>query len=129
MKILIIDDEAINRMVMAHFFEDRKSEVLTAKDGLEALKILKLETDIDMVLLDLNMPVMDGYALMKHLESEFFDTLNFKLIIISASLESDFYEKAKQIGLTLNRLDFFIGKPVNLDYLNSIIIKFLANGN
>ncbi len=129
MKVLIIDDEAINRMVLAHFFEDRKSEVLTAKDGVEALKILKMEVDIDVVLLDLNMPVMDGYVLMKHLESEFFDKLNFKIVVVSACLESDFYEKAKQIGLSLNRLNFFIGKPVNLDYLFSIVLKLLPNGN
>jgi two-component system chemotaxis sensor kinase CheA len=129
MKILIIDDEAINRMVLSHFFEEKNSAVLLARDGLEALKILKTETDIDMVLLDLNMPVMDGYVLMKHLESEFFDSLNFKLIVISASLESDFYEKAKHIGLTLNRLDFFIGKPVNLDFLYSTIHKLLSNAN
>ena len=129
MKVLIIDDEAINRMVLTHFFEDKKFEVLVARDGLEALKIIKIDTDINIVLLDLNMPVMDGYVFMKHLESEFFNQLNFKLIVISASLESDFYEKSNQIGLTLNRLDFFIGKPVNLDYLYSIIIKLLPNGN
>jgi CheY-like chemotaxis protein len=129
MKVLVIDDDAINRMILSHLFEDRKAEVLVAKDGLEASKILKIETDIDVVLLDLNMPVMDGYVLMKHLESDFFNTYHFKLLVVSATLESHFYEKAKQMGLTLNRLNFFIGKPINLDYLYSIVIKLLSNGN
>ncbi len=128
MKVLVIDDEAINRMVLSHFFEDRNAIVLVAKDGLEAIKILKIETDVDVVLLDLNMPVMDGYVLMKQLESDFFNTYNFKLLVVSATLESHFHEKAKQIGLTLNRLNFFIGKPINLDYLYSIVIKLLSNG-
>jgi CheY-like chemotaxis protein len=128
MKVLVIDDDAINRMILYHLFEDRKAEVLVAKDGLEASKILKIETDIDVVLLDLNMPVMDGYVLMKHLESDFFNTYHFKLLVVSATLESHFYEKAKQMGLTLNRLNFFIGKPINLDYLYSIVIKLLSNG-
>ncbi|MCX6185599.1 MAG: response regulator [Bacteroidetes bacterium] len=128
MKVLIIDDEAINRMVLSHIFEDRNDEVLFAENGLEALKILKTETKIDILLLDLNMPVMDGYELMRHLETAFFKDLDFKLIVISASLESDFYEKSKQIGLTLKRMDFFIGKPVNLNYLYSIVIKLLPNG-
>ena len=128
MKVLVIDDDAINRMILSHLFEDRKAEVLVAKDGLEASKILKIETDIDVVLLDLNMPVMDGYVLMKHLESDVFNTYHFKLLVVSATLESHFYEKAKQMGLTLNRLNFFIGKPVNLDYLYSIVIKLLSNG-
>jgi CheY-like chemotaxis protein len=128
MKVLVIDDDAINRMILSHLFEDRKAEVLVAKDGLEASKILKIETDIDVVLLDLNMPVMDGYVLMKHLESDFFNTYHFKLLVVSATLESHFYEKAKQMGLTLNRLNFFIGKPINLDYLYSIVIKLLSNG-
>lgn len=127
MKVLIIDDEAINRIVLAHYFEDRKFEVLIAKDGLEALKILKIETDIDIVLLDLNMPVMDGYVLMSHLETDFFNTYDFKLIVISASLESDFYDKAKQLGLTLNRLDCFVAKPVNLEFLYSVIINLFSN--
>jgi CheY-like chemotaxis protein len=129
MKVLVIDDDAINRMILSHLFEDRKADVLVAKDGLEASKILKIETDIDVVLLDLNMPVMDGYVLMKHLESDFFNTYHFKLLVVSATLESHFYEKAKQMGLTLNRLNFFIGKPINLDYLYSIVIKLLSNGN
>jgi CheY-like chemotaxis protein len=129
MKVLVIDDDAINRMILSHLFEDRKAEVLVAKDGLEASKILKIETDIDVVLLDLNMPVMDGYVLMKHLESDFFNTYHFKLLVVSATLESHFYKKAKQMGLTLNRLNFFIGKPINLDYLYSIVIKLLSNGN
>ena len=129
MKVLVIDDDAINRMILSHLFEDRKAEVLVAKDGLEASKILKIETDIDVVLLDLNMPVMDGYVLMKHLESDVFNTYHFKLLVVSATLESHFYEKAKQMGLTLNRLNFFIGKPINLDYLYSIVIKLLSNGN
>ncbi|MEI6881439.1 MAG: response regulator [Bacteroidota bacterium] len=128
MKVLVIDDDAINRMILSHLFEDRKAEVLVAKDGLEASKILKIETDIDVVLLDLNMPVMDGYVLMKHLESDVFNTYHFKLLVVSATLESHFYEKAKQMGLTLNRLNFFIGKPINLDYLYSIVIKLLSNG-
>jgi CheY-like chemotaxis protein len=115
-------------MILSHLFEDRKAEVLVAKDGLEASKILKIETDIDVVLLDLNMPVMDGYVLMKHLESDVFNTYHFKLLVVSATLESHFYEKAKQMGLTLNRLNFFIGKPINLDYLYSIVIKLLSNG-
>ena len=129
MKVLVIDDDAINRMILSHLFEDRKAEVLVAKDGLEASKILKIETDIDVVLLDLNMPVMDGYVFMKHLESDVFNTYHFKLLVVSATLESHFYEKAKQMGLTLNRLNFFIGKPINLDYLYSIVIKLLSNGN
>jgi CheY-like chemotaxis protein len=129
MKVLVIDDDAINRMILSHLFEDRKAEVLVAKDGLEASKILKIETDVDVVLLDLNMPVMDGYVLMKHLESDFFNTYHFKLLVVSATLESHFYEKAKQMGLTLNRLNFFIGKPINLDYLYSIVIKLVSNGN
>lgn len=129
MKLLVVDDEAINRMVLCHYFEDKSFEVLSAKDGLDALKILKNVDGIDIVLLDLNMPIMDGYMLLRQLENDFFDTKNFKIIVISASLESNFFDKATELKLNLKRLGAFLGKPVNLELLYNVVKELISNGS
>ena len=63
-KILVVDDAAINRIVLKKILLD-KYEVLEAANGQEALDILYKETlDISVVLLDLMMPILDGYGVM-----------------------------------------------------------------
>lgn len=62
-KVLIADDDAINRRVLCRILR-REYEVREAADGREALDILQSDPDIAAVLLDLHMPVMDGYELL-----------------------------------------------------------------
>lgn len=63
-KILIVDDEAAIRTVMARALGG-KYECLTAADGAEALKILKAEPEVKLMLSDVRMPGMDGVELLK----------------------------------------------------------------
>lgn len=59
--ILIVDDMEINRAILTQIFEDR-NRILEAENGLEAVKILKERGEnIAAVLLDILMPVMDGF--------------------------------------------------------------------
>ena len=57
--ILIVDDYDINLNVLSTILESIECEIISAKNGKEALDILK-KNQIDLVLLDINMPVMDG---------------------------------------------------------------------
>jgi len=61
MKILLVEDNQLNMMVARKVLTGFKAEVTPAFNGLEALDILRKDTDFDMVLMDLEMPVMSGY--------------------------------------------------------------------
>jgi len=69
-KILVVDDDMINRKLLNVLLKKTgKYDVIEAENGMEALNIIKNET-INMVLLDIIMPVMDGIDLLKILKSD-----------------------------------------------------------
>ena len=69
-RILVVDDDNINRKLLNVLLKKTgKYEVIEAENGMEALNIIKNES-IDMVLLDIIMPVMDGIDLLKILKSD-----------------------------------------------------------
>ena len=67
-KILIVDDVDINRELLAEMLDD-EYEILMAENGEEALRILKADHEqIALLMLDLVMPVMDGFTVLKELQ-------------------------------------------------------------
>jgi CheY-like chemotaxis protein len=65
MKILVVEDHAPTRMAMSKLMRQAGAEVITARDGEEALGYL-LTQRFDVLLTDLRMPVMDGFELLSH---------------------------------------------------------------
>lgn len=65
-KILAVDDSATMRQMIAYTLKRADFEVYEAEDGVEALEMAK-ELDVDLVLTDINMPRMDGLALIREL--------------------------------------------------------------
>ena len=63
-RMLIIDDAELNRETLSSFFED-KFTILTAINGKQALEVLRENSNIDIILLDLNMPEMNGGEFLK----------------------------------------------------------------
>lgn len=101
MKLLIVDDEKLIRDVIREYAENEKFECLEAENGIEALDIIKNEK-IDLVILDIMMPKMDGLAFLKNMKKE----VNIPVIILSARDE----EYDKLIGFDLNA-DDYLTKP------------------
>jgi CheY-like chemotaxis protein len=96
-KILVVDDDNINRKLLNVLLKKTgKYEVIEAENGMEALNIIKNES-IDMVLLDIIMPVMDGIDLLKILKSD----ENFKSIpIIILTTDDTKKSEALAVGAT-----------------------------
>src|SRR3954467_15925167 len=65
LRILIVEDNAATRLAMSRLMRDAGAEVVTARDGKEALGYL-LTQHFDVLLTDLRMPVMDGFELLQH---------------------------------------------------------------
>jgi len=120
-KILAVDDEPDLELLLTQRFrrQIREGEFTFrfARDGQEALTVLAAEPDIDLILLDINMPVMDGLTLLARLREE---QMPAKAIIVSA------YGDMTNLRTAMNRGAFdFVTKPVDLNDLEITIRKTL----
>ena len=102
-RILIADDEPDIRSVLALYMENAGYEVVEAADGGEALGVLE-DQAVDLVLLDIMMPVMDGYHVLKRIR----ETSDVPVIVISAKGQ----DPEKILGLNLGADDYMV-KPFN----------------
>lgn len=123
-KLLIVDDEAMIREAVAEYAaEIEKFEVKQAANGLEAVEAVKNE-DFDIVLMDIMMPKMDGYAAVKEIRK----TTNVPIIMLSARSE----EYDKLFGFELG-IDDYVVKPFSLRELmartQTIIKRYRAKDN
>lgn len=70
-KILAVDDKPTNLRALKSIFDDRKYEVLTASNGMEAIEIVKAQNDIDLVLMDVMMPGISGYEACRKIREQY----------------------------------------------------------
>jgi adenylate cyclase len=120
-KILAVDDEPDFELLLTQRFRRQIREgefsFRAARDGEEALAALAAEPDIDLLLLDINMPVMDGLTLLARLREK---QMRVKAIIVSA------YGDMTNLRTAMNRGAFdFVTKPVDLNDLEITIRKTL----
>ena len=102
-RVLIADDDADIRSVLRLYLEDAGYEVAEAADGVETLEVLEREP-IDLCLLDIMMPKLDGYAVLKRVRA----TSDVPIIVISAKGQ----DPQKILGLNLGADDYMV-KPFN----------------
>ena len=117
-KILIVDDSSTDRMIVSNLLIDY--HVLMACDGLEAMRILEEVIDIDLMVLDLNMPNMNGFEVLTALN----ENPSYKNIV--TIILTNFDETENEIkGLNLGAVDY-IRKPLNLESLKKRIEVHLS---
>jgi CheY-like chemotaxis protein len=114
-KVLVVDDDIRNVFAIAQILEEREIEVLEAENGAIALDILKSNPNINLVLMDIMMPVMDGYETMKIIRSTP-GTENIPIITLSAKAMKEDYQKAIDNGA-----NDYISKPVDVQKLLSLL--------
>ncbi len=104
-KILIVDDSEMNRSILADMLED-EYEILEAEDGAAAIAMLqKYMTDISLVLLDVVMPRVDGFAVLTVMNEKHWIE-DIPVIMISAESGSSSVKRAYELGVT-----DFIARP------------------
>lgn len=115
-KILIVDDEEDILQLLKYNLEKNKFDVITAKNGFEALQ--KIELKPDLVILDLMMPIIDGFETLKKIkENE--ELKNIPIILLTAKAT----EANEIASLNIGASDF-IQKPVSI---NKLIARIKAN--
>lgn len=118
-KVLVVDDDVRNLFALTAAFESSKLEVITAESGREALEILNKQKDIDIVLIDIMMPEMDGYETIQWIRKEH---RNKQLPIIAVTAKAMIGDRQKCI--TSGASDY-ITKPVKTDQLLSLMRVWL----
>jgi two-component system chemotaxis response regulator CheY len=119
--ILVVEDSPTMRQLIS--FAMRRlpnAKVIEATDGVDALKKLSQEKKIDIILADINMPVMDGLKLVSLIRSnpEYKD---IPIIIITTEGAEEDRKKAMQIGANA-----FLAKPIQTQELLNIVKKHLG---
>ncbi len=111
-KILMIDDDVINIFALSSVLEEKNIEVTTAENGKEALEILKSsEADFDLLLMDIMMPVMDGYETMQEIRK--IDRFkNLPIIACTAKVQKEDKQKCLDAGA-----NDYIAKPIDNEKL------------
>lgn len=96
--LLVVDDDGLNRVLLATSLEEEGYSVATAEDGGQALVLLR-SRPFDVVLLDLLMPEMDGYQLLEHMKSDN-ELRRLPVIVISALDDMESVIRCIEMGAT-----------------------------
>ncbi len=110
LSVLLVDDDERNIFALSAYLKAKKIKVQTASDGKECLEKLA-RTEVNVVLLDMMMPVMDGFETLKHLRADS-SLRHYKVIALTALAMKGDMEKCIEAGA-----DDYCTKPVDIDVL------------
>ncbi len=119
-KILVVEDNIINQELMIELLKSKSMDVEVAENGAKAIEVLGT-TGFDLVLMDCQMPVMDGYEATRRLRSDVRFTSLPILAMTANTMEGD-RERALASGMNDH-----IGKPVNVNELFRTMAKWLRS--
>ena len=109
-RVLVVDDDEDSRRLLAHLLERKGYSVMLADGGPAALSTLEKE-DVDVVVLDVMMPIMDGFAVCRELKKSP-GTASVPVILLTARDDME----TRATGMKLGVSDF-LAKPVNKEEL------------
>ena len=117
-KVLVVEDNIINQQVVTEFLRLSGILVSVANNGVEALELLA-QNDFAAVLMDMHMPVMDGFETTKQirLQTRF---KNLPVLALSAGVTTE-----EQVRCLASGINEFISKPVNPDQLLNALIRWI----
>lgn len=121
-KILYIEDDFQNRVLVRRVLEASGFSVIEAETGAEGIQLAR-KLKPDLILMDINLPEMDGYEVTAHLKK--LDTLaHIPIVAMTANVMKGDREKTQNAGC-----DGYIPKPIDVDRLPEQINQFLSPKN
>jgi len=117
--VLLVEDNAINQQVVQEMLESLGVKVETASNGQEAVEMVNLQR-YDLVLMDIDMPTMDGYTATENIRRKF-SPQELPIIAVTASITSGHRERRIAVGM-----NNYVAKPINLSILWRVLRAWLT---
>ncbi|HEX4335444.1 MAG TPA: response regulator [Polyangiaceae bacterium] len=115
-KVLLAEDDIRNIFALASVLEPKGLELIIARNGKEALELLDQRSDIDLVLMDIMMPEMDGITAMEEIRKRKDAHAKIPIIALTAKAMKDDQEKCLRAGA-----NDYVPKPLDIDVLLSLM--------
>ena len=119
-RVLVVEDNSINQLIAKEMLEVEGATVFLAEDGLEGLDALK-KNEVDIVLMDIQMPRMDGIACIKEIRKNPPWEL-LPIVAVTANVLSHEVESYRKLGFNRH-----LGKPFQKDQLVQVIHELIPN--
>jgi CheY-like chemotaxis protein len=120
-KVLVADDKATSRELIRTVLETAGYDICEASDGIEALRFAR-ETEPDLIILDLHMPGVDGFGVVKELRREEKFAATPIMALTASAMQGD-RERALAAGF-----DSYVSKPIPLTTLREEVERLLRRG-
>jgi CheY-like chemotaxis protein len=116
--ILIVEDDETNAYLLKAYLKKTGATLIVAKDGQKAVDLCNSELQIDLVLMDIRLPVMNGYKATKLIKSnhKYLPVIAQTAFAMNSDIESAFHAGC----------DEFLSKPISQEQLFSVLSKFLG---
>lgn len=115
--LLVAEDEDFNFIFLEEILMDTKARIIRARDGQEALDFILSDPEIDLVLMDMQMPIMNGYDATRNIKKI---NKDMPIIAQTAYHYGEAYEEIMAAGC-----DDFVSKPIDIGGLKDMIDRFL----
>lgn len=122
-KILIAEDEVLIQFILQKVLEPEGFEIKTVNNGKQCIDILQKDPFFDLVLMDIQMPDMDGFAATRYIRNELKND-KLKIIGISANAFTETKENILSAGM-----NDFLSKPINMNELFKLMVKWINPGH
>lgn len=120
-KVLVVEDNTINQLLVSTILNLESFEVVVADNGKIAIDIL-INSDFDIILMDLMMPEMNGYDATEYIRKKLTDNKStIPIIAVSADVSKDVKDKCKAVGM-----NDYISKPYDAKHLLDLIKKTIC---
>lgn len=116
LKLMIVEDDEISMTFIELLLEPISRQIILAKNGEEAIKLYRDNQDVDLILMDIKMPELDGYEATRQIRQ-----MNQDVVIIAQTAYSLIGDRDKSIEAGCND---YITKPIFKDKLMAIISKY-----
>jgi len=127
-KVLLVDDDPDIRDVVTMLLESKGYEMVTACDGIEFLAALRAE-EPDLMIIDLLMPKMDGFAVLKELEDGRWSKYRRIPILILSSVREEASRRRYELETALEfNVDDYVEKPINPEVLLERVERLVNKG-
>lgn len=119
-RILLCEDSIFFLQAIESLLNSHGYEVLTADDGEKALDLIKKQPDLDLILCDIQMPIVDGYEVLDQVRNKM-GMRNLPFIFLTSMSDQASLDKAQQLQVT----DYFVKSNVSMEKIVDLVNKYL----